>query len=77
MQARTQLVGHARLYKAVFHKGFWDEADLRWLAEHRGLFVALRKDHAAVIIDAQVQAAASGGMTVGHLRPGARRGHSA
>ena len=69
-QARTNLGGHARLPNVVFAKGFWDGVDLGWLAQHGILFVVPAKDNMAVTVDAQAQAAAGEGITVG------RRGHT-
>jgi Transposase DDE domain len=64
-QARTNLAGHVRLHKVVFDKGFLDGVDLWWL-EQRGLtFVVPAKANMAVTIDAQAQAAAGEGITVG------------
>jgi len=64
-QARTNLAAHARLYKVVFDKGFWDGGD-RWGLDHHGLrFGVPAKGHMAVTVDAQAQAAASEGLTVG------------
>jgi hypothetical protein len=64
-QARTNLAGHARLYKVVFDKGFLDGVDLWWLAQHGVLFVVPAKGNMAVTIDAQAQAAAGEGVTIG------------
>jgi hypothetical protein len=64
-QARTNLAGHARLPKVVFDKGFLDGVDLWWLAQHGILFVVPAKDNMAVTLDAQAQAAAGEGITVG------------
>jgi hypothetical protein len=64
-QARTTLASHTRRHKGVFDKGFWDGVDVWWLAPH-GIFVVVpAKDHMAVTVDAQAQAAAGEGMTVG------------
>jgi hypothetical protein len=65
-QARTNLGGHARLHKVVFDKGFLDGVDLWWLQQHGILFVVPAKKNKAVAADAQAQAAAGGGITVGH-----------
>jgi Transposase DDE domain len=64
-QARTNLAGHARLHKVVFDRGFLDGVDLWWLAQHGMLFVVPAKENMAVTIDAQAQAAAGEGVTVG------------
>jgi hypothetical protein len=69
-QARTNLTGQVRLHKVVFDKGFLDGVDLWWLAQHGILFVVPAKDNMAVTVDAQAQAAAGEGITVG------RRGHT-
>ncbi len=64
-QARTNLASHARLHKVVFDKGFLDGVDLWWLAQHGLRFVVPAKDTMAVTVDAQAQAAAGEGVTVG------------
>ena len=64
-QARTNLAGHARLHKVVFDKGFLDGVDLWWLEQHGITFVVPAKDNMAVTVDAQAQAAAGEGITVG------------
>ena len=64
-QARTNLAGHTRLHKVVFDKGFLDGVDLWWLAQREMLFVVPAKDNMAVTVDAQAQAAAGEGITVG------------
>lgn len=64
-QARTNLASHARLHKVVFDKGFLDGVDLWWLAQREMLFVVPAKDNMAVTVDAQAQAAAGEGVTVG------------
>jgi hypothetical protein len=64
-QARTNLAGHARLQKVVFDKGFLDGVDLWWLDQHEILFVVPAKANMAVTIDAQAQAAAGEGVTIG------------
>jgi hypothetical protein len=74
-QARTNLAGHARLHKVVFDKGFWDGTDLWWLDQHDILFVVPAKDNMAVTVDAQAQAAAGEGVTVGRRAPTVRHGH--
>jgi Transposase DDE domain len=64
-QARTNLAGYVRLQKVVFDKGFLDGVDLWWLAQHGLFFVVPAKDNMAVTIDAQAQAAAGEGVTIG------------
>jgi hypothetical protein len=64
-QARTNLASHTRLHKVVFDKGFLDGVDLWWLAQHGRLFVVPAKGNRAVTVDAQAQAAAGEGVTVG------------
>jgi Transposase DDE domain len=64
-QARTNLAGHALLRKVVFDKAFLDGVDLWWLDRHGILFVVPAKANMAVTIDAQAQAAAGEGVTVG------------
>src|SRR5919198_4191485 len=65
-QARTNLAGYTRLHKVVFDRGFLDGVDLWWLAQHGILFVVPAKDNMAVTVDAQAQAAAGEGVTIGH-----------
>lgn len=74
-QARTHLAGHARLHQVVFDKGFWDGTDLWWLAQHEILCVVPAKDNMAVTVDAQAQAAAGEGVTVGQRVHSVRHGH--
>jgi Transposase DDE domain len=64
-QARANLASPARLHKVVFDKGFLDGVDLWWLAQHGILFVVPAKGNMAVTVDAQAQAAAGEGVTVG------------
>jgi hypothetical protein len=64
-QARTNLTPHARLHKVVFDKGFLDGVDLWWLHQQGILFVVPAKGNMAVTVDAQAQAAAGEGLTVG------------
>jgi hypothetical protein len=73
-QAQTNLAGHARLHKVIFDKGFLDGADLWWLDQHRILFVVPAKDHMAVTVDAQAQAAAGEDVTVGRRAHTVRHG---
>jgi Transposase DDE domain len=73
-QARTNLAGHARLHKVVFDKGFLDGVDLWWLAQRDMLFVVPAKDNMAVTIDAQAQAAAGEGVSVGRRAHTVRHG---
>jgi hypothetical protein len=73
-QARTNLAGYVRLHKVVFDKGFLDGVDLWWL-EQRGItFVVPAKANMAVAIDAQAQAAAGEGITVGRRAHTVRQG---
>jgi hypothetical protein len=74
-QARTNLAGHARLHKVVFDQGFLDGTDLWWLDQHDILFVVPAKDNMAVTVDAQAQAAAGEGVTVGRRAHTVRHGH--
>jgi Transposase DDE domain len=73
-QARTNLAGHVRLHKVVFDKGFLDGVDLWWLAQHGLTFVVPAKDNMAVTVDAQAQAAAGEGLTVGRRAHTVRHG---
>jgi hypothetical protein len=73
-QARTNLAGHARLHKVVFDRGFLDGVDLWWLAQRDMLFVVPAKDNMAVTIDAQAQAAAGEGVSVGRRAHTVRHG---
>jgi hypothetical protein len=73
-QARTNLAGYARLHKVVFDKGFLDGVDLWWLAQHGILFVVPAKDNMAVTVDAQAQAAAGEGVTIGRRAHTVRHG---
>lgn len=73
-QARTNLTGHTRLHKVVFDKGFLDGVDLWWLQQHELLFVVPAKDNMAVAVDAQAQAAAGEGITVGRRAYTVRHG---
>jgi Transposase DDE domain len=73
-QARTNLAGHVRLHKVVFDKGFLDGVDWWWL-EQRGItFGVPAKAKMAVTIDAQAQAAAGEGITVGRRAHIVRQG---
>jgi hypothetical protein len=65
MQARTNVAGHARLHKVVFDTGCLDGVDLWWLAPRDLLFGVPAKDHMAVTIDVQAQAAAGDRVSVG------------
>jgi hypothetical protein len=63
-QACTNL-GPTRLPKVVLDTGFWDGVD-RWGLQQQGsLLVVPAKDHRAVTVDAQAQAAAGEGIIVG------------
>jgi hypothetical protein len=73
-QARTNLAGAARLHKVVFDRGFLDGVDLWWLQEHGLLFVVPAKENMAVTIDAQAQAAAGEGVTIGRRAHTVRHG---
>jgi hypothetical protein len=73
-QARTNLAGHARLPKVAFDKGFGDGVDLWGLQQHGILFVVPAKENTAVTVDAQAQAAASEGITVGRWVQTVRHG---
>jgi len=64
-QARTNLAGYTRLHKVVFDKGFLDGVDLWWLQQHGILFVVPAKENMAVTVDAQAQAVAGEGVTIG------------
>jgi hypothetical protein len=64
-QARTNLASPARLHKVVFYKRFWDGVDLWWLAQHGRSLVVPAKDNMPVTVDAQAQAVAGEGVTVG------------
>jgi Transposase DDE domain len=64
-QARTNLAGSARLHKVVFDKGFLDGVDLWWLDQRGITFVVPAKANMAVTADAQAQAAAGEGVTIG------------
>jgi Transposase DDE domain len=73
-QARTNLAGHARLQKVVFDKGFLDGVDLWWLDQHGVRFVVPAKANMAVTLDAQAQAAAGEGVTIGRRAHTVRHG---
>jgi hypothetical protein len=73
-QARTNLAGHGRLHKVVFDRGFLDGVDLWWLEQHGILFVVPAKENMAVTIDAQAQAAAGEGVTIGRRMHTVRHG---
>jgi hypothetical protein len=72
--ARTTLAGSARLHTVVFETGFVDGVDLWWLAQHGRLCVVPAKDHMAVTVDAQAQAAAGAGVTLGRRAHPVRHG---
>jgi hypothetical protein len=74
-QAQTNLAGHARLHKVVFDRGFLDGVDLWWLQQQGILFVVPAKENMAVTSDAQAQAAAGEGITVGHRVHTVRHGY--
>jgi DDE family transposase len=73
-QARTNLAGHARLHKVVFDRGCLAGGDWWWLAQHGIVFVVPAKENMAVTVDAQAQAAAGEGVTVGRRAPTVRHG---
>jgi hypothetical protein len=73
-QARTNLAGSARLHKVVFDTGLLDGVDLWWLAQHGLLFVGPAKGTMAVTVDAQAQAAAGEGVTIGRRAHTVRHG---
>jgi Transposase DDE domain len=73
-QARTNLAGSARLHKVVFDQGLLAGVDLWWLAQHGILFVVPAKDNMAVTVDAQAQAAAGEGGTIGRRAHTVRHG---
>jgi hypothetical protein len=73
-QARTNLDGHARLHKGVFDQGFWEGVDVGWLAPYGIRFVGPAKDHMAGTVDAQAQAAAGEGVTIGRRAHTVRHG---
>jgi hypothetical protein len=73
-QARTNLDGHARRHQVVFDTGCWDGVDVWGLAPHGILFVVPARDNMAVTVDAQAQAAASEGVTIGRRTHTGRHG---
>ena len=73
-QARTHLAGPVRLHKVVFDKGFLDGVDVWWLAQHGITVVVPATDNMAVTVDAQAQAAAGEGITVGRRAHTVRHG---
>lgn len=73
-QARSNLAGFTRLHKVVFDKGFLDGSDLWWLNQHELTFVVPAKANMAVTVDAQAQAAAGEGITVGRRAHTVRHG---
>jgi hypothetical protein len=74
-QARTNLTGHSRLHNVVFDQGLLDGPDLWWRDQHDILFVVPATDTMAVTVDAQAQAAAGEGVTVGRRAHTVRHGH--
>jgi Transposase DDE domain len=64
-QARANLAGAACLHKVVFDQGFLDGTDLWWLAQQGITCVVPATVKMAVTADAQAQAAAGEGITVG------------
>jgi hypothetical protein len=73
-QARTNLASHARVQKVVFDQGFGDGVDRWWLDQHALLCVVPAKANMAVTIDAQAQAAAGEGVTIGRRAHTVRHG---
>jgi Transposase DDE domain len=72
--ARTHLAGHVRRHTVVFDQGFWEGVDWWWL-EQRGITcVVPAKAKMAVTLDAQAQAAAGEGITVGRRAHTVRHG---
>jgi hypothetical protein len=73
-QACTTLAGHVRLHKVVFDTGCLEGVDVWWL-EPRGItLVVPATAKMAVTIDAQAQAAAGEGITVGRRAHTVRHG---
>jgi hypothetical protein len=68
--ARTHRAGHARLHQVVFDRGVLDGTDVWWLDQRGRLLVVPATENMAVTVDAQAQAAAGAGGTVG------RRAHT-
>ena len=73
-QARTHLAGSARLHTGVVDRGFLDGPDLWWLDQQGILLVVPAKDHMAATVDAQAQAAAGEGVTIGRRAHTVRHG---
>ena len=73
-QARTNLAGHARLHTVVCERGLLDGPDWWWLDQRGRLFVVPATEHMAVTVDAQAQAAAGEGGTVGRRAHTVRHG---
>jgi hypothetical protein len=73
-QARTTLAGHVHLHKVVFDQGCLDGVDVWWLAQRGITCVVPATDNMAVTIDAQAQAAAGAGITVGRRAHTVRHG---
>jgi hypothetical protein len=73
-QACTHLAGFAHLHNVVFDRGFWDGPDLWWLDQHGLLLVVPAKENMAATRDAQAQAAAGEGVTVGRRAHTVRHG---
>jgi uncharacterized RmlC-like cupin family protein len=74
IQAQANLAGHARRHRVVVAKGCLAGSDLWWLDQRGILLVVPAKTHMAVTIDAQAQAAAGEGVTVGRRVHTARHG---
>jgi hypothetical protein len=64
-QAQANLAGYVRRHKVVFDRGFLDGTALWWLDQQGFIFVVPAKATMAVTVDAQAQAAAGEGVTVG------------
>jgi hypothetical protein len=73
-QARTNLAGSARLHNVVVDRGFGDGPDLWWLDQDGILFVVPATDKMAATVDAQAQAAAGAGVTIGRRAHTGRHG---
>jgi hypothetical protein len=73
-QARTNLAGPARLHNVVFAQGCLEGAERWWLAQRDLLCGVPAKDHLAVTSDAQAQAAAGEGVSLGRRAHTVRQG---
>jgi hypothetical protein len=72
--ARTNLAGHARRHTVVCERGFLDGPDVWWLDQRGLLLVGPATETMAVTVDAQAQAAAGEGGTVGRRAHTVRHG---